>query len=124
MKYSLGAAFLASIVALGLVVPVFAQSPQPIAPQDNTTSSTVFLPLVTVANAQVDSTDDDLPAEALLTEEELLQQYGSQVQAAAVIATNGKIAFSSNLDGDGDIYAMNADGTGLVNLTNNALGLH
>ena len=118
MKYTLGAAFLASIVALGLAVPAFAQAPQPPTPQDNEASSTVFLPLVTAANAQVNGADDDLPAEALLTEDELLQQYGPQVQAAAVIAANGKIAFSSDIDGDADIYTMNADGTGLVNLTN------
>ncbi len=124
MNYRLGTSFLAGIIALLVAMPVFAQAPQPLTPQDNATSSTVFLPLVTTANAQITDADDDLSAEALLTEDELLQQYGPQVQAAAVIATNGKIAFSSNLDGDADIYTMNADGTGLVNLTNNALGLH
>jgi Tol biopolymer transport system component len=39
-----------------------------------------------------------------------------------VIATNGKIAFSSDMDGDLDIYTMNPDGSGLVNLTNTMLG--
>ena len=123
MKYTLGAAFLAGIVALGLAVPAFAQAPQPPTLQDNEASSTVFLPLVTAANAQVNGADDDLPAEALLTEDELLQQYGPQVQAAAVIAANGKIAFSSDIDGDADIYTMNPDGTGLLNLTNDFLNL-
>lgn len=32
---------------------------------------------------------------------------------------NGKIAFMSNRDGNSDIYLMNADGSGRVNLTNN-----
>ena len=38
------------------------------------------------------------------------QQYG-----------NGKIAFQSNRTGNNEIYLMNADGTGVVNLTNNAV---
>jgi hypothetical protein len=32
-----------------------------------------------------------------------------------------KVAFASNRDGDFDIYVVNADGSGLVNLTNNAV---
>lgn len=124
MKYSLGAVFLAGISALIMVIPVFAQAPLPPTPQDNDVNSTVFLPLVSTATAQVDGTADDLPAEALLTEEELLQQDMPQVQAAAVIAANGKIAFSSDVDGDADIYTMNPDGTGLVNLTNALPNLH
>ena len=32
---------------------------------------------------------------------------------------NGKIAFSSNTDGDFEIYVMNADGTGVIQLTSN-----
>ena len=32
---------------------------------------------------------------------------------------NGKIAFTSDRDGNGEIYAMNADGSGQINLTNN-----
>ncbi|MDQ3803543.1 MAG: LpqB family beta-propeller domain-containing protein [Acidobacteriota bacterium] len=35
---------------------------------------------------------------------------------------NGKIAFSSNRDGNHEIYSMNADGTNQVRLTNNAAG--
>ena len=31
-----------------------------------------------------------------------------------------KIAFTSQRDGNGEIYAMNADGTGQIRLTNNA----
>src|SRR2546422_11296146 len=34
------------------------------------------------------------------------------------IGAAGKIAFQTNRDGNFEIYAMNADGTGLVNLTN------
>jgi TolB protein len=30
------------------------------------------------------------------------------------------IVFSSNIDGDSDIYMMNVNGKGLVNLTNNS----
>lgn len=124
MNYRLGTSFLAGIIAVGLVVPVFAQASQPTLPHDKEANSTVFLPLVTAPNAPADDAADDLPTEAPLTEDELLQQYGPQVQAAAVIASNGKIAFSSDIDGDADIYTINPDGTGLVNLTNNALGLH
>jgi TolB protein len=38
---------------------------------------------------------------------------------AAFPGENGKIAFQSNRDGNFEIYAMNAGGTGPVNLTNN-----
>jgi len=34
-------------------------------------------------------------------------------------AASGKIAFTSNRDGNGEIYVMNADGSGQINLTNN-----
>ncbi len=37
---------------------------------------------------------------------------------AAFPGENGKIAFQSNRDGNGEIYTMNAGGTGPVNLTN------
>ena len=36
------------------------------------------------------------------------------------IRPNGKIAFTSNRDGNQEVYLMNADGTGQVRLTNNA----
>ena len=39
-------------------------------------------------------------------------------QAASVVLT-GRIAFTSNRDGNDEIYVMNADGSGLTNLTNN-----
>ena len=32
--------------------------------------------------------------------------------------TTGKLAFSAGLDGDGEVYAVNADGSGLTNLSN------
>src|SRR5215213_6266702 len=38
---------------------------------------------------------------------------------AAFPGTNGKIAFLSYRDGNGEIYAMNADGTGQTNISNN-----
>jgi Tol biopolymer transport system component len=41
---------------------------------------------------------------------------------AAFPGANGKIAFSSNRDGDYEIYVMNADGTGVTKLTDNAAG--
>lgn len=39
--------------------------------------------------------------------------------AYAAAVTNGRIAFVSDRDGNQEIYAMNPDGTGLKNLTNN-----
>ena len=39
--------------------------------------------------------------------------------AITAIAAAGQIAFISDRDGNREIYVMNADGTGLVNLTNN-----
>src|SRR6266542_603186 len=38
---------------------------------------------------------------------------------AAFPGTNGKITFESNRDGNNEIYVMNADGSGQMNLTNN-----
>jgi Tol biopolymer transport system component len=38
---------------------------------------------------------------------------------AAFPGDNGKIAFSSNISGNYEVYSINADGTGLTNLTNN-----
>jgi len=35
-------------------------------------------------------------------------------------ATNGKIAFVSNRDGNNEIYVMAADGSGQINLTNDS----
>src|SRR5947209_96249 len=43
--------------------------------------------------------------------------WSPPAQAAAV--ANGKIAFVSDRDGNQEIYAMNPDGTGSKNLTNN-----
>ncbi|GAB4429140.1 MAG: hypothetical protein Kow0031_09570 [Anaerolineae bacterium] len=40
-------------------------------------------------------------------------------QIAAFPGANGKIAFSSNRDGNNEIYVMNADGSGQTRLTNN-----
>ena len=39
---------------------------------------------------------------------------------AAFPGANGKIAFLSGRDGNGEIYVMNADGSGQTNLTRNA----
>ena len=36
-----------------------------------------------------------------------------------VAPATGKIAFISDRDGNGEVYVMNADGTGQTNLTNN-----
>jgi Tol biopolymer transport system component len=41
---------------------------------------------------------------------------------AAFPGTNGKIVFSSDRDGDQDIYTVNPDGSGLTQLTNNSGG--
>jgi Tol biopolymer transport system component len=40
---------------------------------------------------------------------------------AAFPGHNGKIAFSSNADGDDEIYTINPDGTGLAQLTHNTV---
>ena len=40
--------------------------------------------------------------------------------AAASTGVNGRIAFYSDRDGNGEIYTMNATGTGQIRLTNNA----
>jgi Tol biopolymer transport system component len=44
---------------------------------------------------------------------------GAQHASAAFPGTNGKIAFTSDRDGNGEIYSMNADGSGATRLTNN-----
>ncbi len=122
MKNGFGSSLLAVMLVLALVLPVFAQSTETSAPQDDEARSTVFLPLVASTNSQVssqvDGADDSVPAEVAFSEDELIQQYVLQVEAAAVVAANGKIAFSSDVpDGDFDIYTMNPDGTGLLNVT-------
>ena len=40
------------------------------------------------------------------------------------VAQHARIAFSSERDGNLEIHVMNADGTGLTNLTNNSAGDH
>jgi Tol biopolymer transport system component len=128
MKNSVGSSFLAVMLVLALAVPVFAQAADTTTPQEDDSRSTIFLPLVAATSAQgevqVDVTDDFVPAEALLSEEELIQQLAPQVEAAAVVAANGKIAFSSDVDGDSDIYTMNPDGSGLFNVTSALPALH
>ena len=50
------------------------------------------------------------------------QQAGAPTPTASLTPgapATGRIAFTSNRDGNLEIYAMNADGTGQVNLTNN-----
>jgi Tol biopolymer transport system component len=42
---------------------------------------------------------------------------GAAAPALADTAPNGLIAFSSNVDGDYDVYSMNPDGAGVLNLT-------
>src|SRR5918994_1840923 len=45
---------------------------------------------------------------------------GAADRAGAVVpGTNGEIAFTTNRDGDYEIFAMNADGTGQTRLTKN-----
>ncbi len=44
-----------------------------------------------------------------------------QIQSAPTLRTNGKIAFTSDRDGNAEIYLMNADGTGQTRLTNNSV---
>ena len=115
MKNSFRSSLLALSISLALVVPTFAQSTETTSPENDTTQSdaaqnTIFLPLVSSTTDQTDITEvTDVSGEAPLAE----------VQASAVVASNGKLAFSSTMDGDADIYTMNPDGSGLVNLTNN-----
>src|ERR1044072_4457908 len=47
-----------------------------------------------------------------------LKLRSAEAQTAPV--TNGKIAFDSDVDGNYEIYAMNADGSNQVRLTNNS----
>src|SRR3989304_2986660 len=44
---------------------------------------------------------------------------GRSPAESAFPGANGKIAFHSDRDGNYEIYAMNADGSGQTNLTNN-----
>jgi Tol biopolymer transport system component len=111
MKQRLGFLLLAGAISLAVALPASAQSGK------------IFIPLVVITGAQTDAADEPVPAEAALSENELIQRYVPQVDASAVIAVNGKIAFSSDADGDFDIYTMNPDGTGLVNLTNAMAGV-
>jgi len=46
-----------------------------------------------------------------------------QTPAAPTFPTNGKIAFTSNREGNGKIYLMNADGSGQTRLTDGADGI-
>lgn len=111
MKQRLGSLLVAGALSLAVTLPASAQSGK------------IFIPLAITAGAQTDVADEPLPTEAALSEGELFQRYVPQVDASAVIAVNGKIAFSSDVDGDLDIYTMNPDGTGLVNLTNEMAGI-
>ena len=43
-----------------------------------------------------------------------------QTPAAPMLQANGKIAFTSDRDGNSEIYLMNADGSGQTRLTNNS----
>jgi len=106
MKQNFGSLVLTAALTLSFALPVSAQN------------NKVFIPLVASGGSQADKNTDSLPAEAALSEEELITRYVPQVQAAAVIASNGKIAFSSDVDGDSDIYTINPDGSGLFNVTN------
>lgn len=117
MKNSFRSSLLALSISLALVVPTYAQStditsPQNDSVQNDTAQKTIFLPLVSSTASQTEVTDvsDEAPL--------------AEVQASAVVASNGKLAFSSTMDGDADIYTMNPDGSGLVNLTNNIPGPH
>ena len=44
-----------------------------------------------------------------------------QTQAAPTLQSNGKIAFTSDRDGNLEIYMMNSDGSGQTRLTNNSV---
>jgi Tol biopolymer transport system component len=74
--------------------------------------------VVAACSLEASPASNEIPSDALLSEEALIQKHLSAFEAQAVVAANGKIAFSSDADGDFDIYTMNPDGTGLSNITN------
>ncbi len=131
MKNRFGAALFALLLLLVLVLPTLAQSAPPTTPQADNIITKLFLPLISATDAQVavadevadEVTDAEVPAEVQLAEAALLELYVPQI-AAAAIAVNGKIAFSSDADGDFDIYTINPNGTGLFNVTNALPALH
>ena len=47
------------------------------------------------------------------------KKLNSETTEAKYLDTSGKIAFFSKRDGNEKIYVMNADGTGIIRLTNN-----
>jgi len=49
----------------------------------------------------------------------LLHQLWTLFNTDPLGVTTGQIAFGTNRDGNDEIYVMNGDGTGLINLTNN-----
>ena len=49
----------------------------------------------------------------------MLLPISGQAQTPSTIIQNGRIAFASNQDGDYEIYTMNADGSDVMQLTNN-----
>ena len=53
---------------------------------------------------------------------EPVQLQGKPILEKSSSAFGSKIAFVSNRDGNAEIYAMNADGTGQISLTNNPAG--
>ena len=46
--------------------------------------------------------------------------FTSQPAGAVAAGKNGRVFFASNRSGNYEVYAMRADGTGLINLTNNS----
>jgi TolB protein len=50
----------------------------------------------------------------------LVSNASPPAQAGTFPGTSGKIAFATVRDGNAEVYSMNADGTGQINLTNNA----
>ena len=79
---------------------------------------TLTLFVVAACSLETSPASNEIPSDAMLSEEALIQKYLSTFEAQAVVAANGKIAFSSDADGDLDIYIMNPDGAGLSNITN------
>jgi Tol biopolymer transport system component len=66
------------------------------------------------------SQDEALEAALAVLVLVLMLAVGTKPAEAAFPGTNGKIAFSSNRDGNPEIFAMNPDGTGLEQLTDNS----
>ena len=64
--------------------------------------------------------DATTAADSRITPSALETSGAVTVQSAPAPGTRGRIAFASDRDGDSEIFAMNADETGITQLTTNS----